>query len=59
MAVVDVKNGQWDMFSPEPFEDNAISARYARESSDQGQVALLKDKAYERAAEGLVKRYSK
>ena len=59
VAVVDVKGGQWDMFSPEPFEDTAASSRYTRESSDQGQVALLKAKAYEAAAEDIMKRYSK
>jgi len=59
VAVVDVKSGQWDMFSPEPLQDTAISARYTRESSDQDQVALLKTKAYEAAAQDLVKRYSK
>jgi len=59
VAVVDVKSGQWDMFSPEPFQDTAASARFTRESSDQGQVALLKTKAYEAAAEDLMKRYSK
>ena len=59
VAVVDVKDGRWQMFSPEPFEDTAVSARYTRESSDHGQVALLKTKAYETTAEDLVKRYSK
>jgi len=59
VAVVDTKSGQWDMFSPEPFGDTAVSARYTRESSDQGQVALLKANAYEEAARDLVKRYSK
>lgn len=59
VAVVDVRTGQWDMFSPEPFQDMATSARYSRESSDQGQVALLKKKSYEAAAEDLVKRYAK
>lgn len=59
VAVVDVRSGQWDMFSPEPFQDNAVSARYTRESSDQGQVGSLKTKAYEAAAQDLVKRYSK
>ncbi|MGV8074896.1 MAG: hypothetical protein AB2L11_10125, partial [Syntrophobacteraceae bacterium] len=59
VAVVDVMSGQWDMFSPEPFQDSALSAHYTRESSDQGQVASLKTKAYEGAAEDLVKRYSK
>ena len=59
VAVVDVRTGQWDMFSPEPFQDTAMSARFTRESSDQSQVTLLKTKAYEAAAEDLVKRYSK
>lgn len=59
VALVDVKTGQWDMFSPEPFQDTATSARYSRESSDQAQVALLKTKSYEAATEDLVKRYSK
>lgn len=59
VAVIDVKTGQWDMFSPEPFQDTATSARFGREASDQGQVALLKKKSYEAAAEDLVKRYAK
>ena len=59
VAVVDVKDGRWEMFSPEPYEDFAVSARFTRESSDLGQVALLKTKAYETAAEDLVKRFSK
>jgi hypothetical protein len=59
VAVVDVKTGQWDMFSPEPFQDMSTSARYSRESSDQGQVALLKKQSYQAAAEDLVKRYAK
>jgi len=57
VAFVDAKSGQSDMFSPEPFYDTAANARYTRESSDQGQVALLKTKAYEVAAEDLMKRY--
>jgi len=59
VAVVDVRSGQWETFSPEPFQDTSASARFTRESSDQGQVSLLKLKAYETAAEDLVKRYSK
>lgn len=59
VAVVDVKTGSWDMFSPEPFEDSAASARYTREASDQGLVSVLKAKAYQAAAETLVNRYSK
>lgn len=59
VAVIDVRSGQWDMYSPEPFQDTAISARYTRQAADQGQVALLKTRAYEAAAEDLAKRYSK
>ena len=59
VAVVDARSGRWDMFSPEPYQDIAASGQYTRESSDQGQVALLKARAYETAAEGLVKRYSR
>jgi hypothetical protein len=59
VAVVDVKTGQWDMFSPEPFDDSDSSGRYSRVSSDQAQVAILKGKAYKSTADNLVKRYSK
>jgi hypothetical protein len=59
VAVVDVKSGQWEMFSPEPFEDTGSSGRYSRASSDQAQVATLKDKAYKAAADDMVKRFSK
>jgi hypothetical protein len=59
VAVVEVKSGQWDMFSPEPFDDSGSSGRYSRISSDQAQVAVLKGKAYKATADDLVKRYSK
>jgi hypothetical protein len=59
VAVVDVKTGQWDMFSPDAFDDKDISGDYTRASSDQAQVALLKTKAYAAAVKDLVKRYSK
>ena len=59
VAIVDVRSGQWDMFSPEPFEDVGASGLYTRVSSDQAQVATLKDKAYKATVEDLVKRYSK
>ena len=59
VAVVDVKSGQWDMFSPEPADDTGSSGRYSRVSSDQAQVALLKGKAYKATADDVVKRYSK
>jgi hypothetical protein len=59
VAIVDVRSGQWDMFSPEPFEDVGASGLYTRVSSDQAQVATLKDRAYKSTVDDLVKRYSK
>ena len=59
VAVVDVRSGQWEMFSPEPFEDSSTSGRYSRASSDQAQVAVLKEKAYKATANDVVKRYSR
>ena len=58
VALVDVRTGSWDMFSPPPSDDAAVSARFNRAASDQDQVALLKSKAYEAVAEGLVRRYA-
>jgi hypothetical protein len=59
VAIVDVKSGQWEMFTPDSLDDESASAHYTRESSDQEQVALLKDKAYKIAAEDIVKRYAR
>ncbi len=59
VAVIDVKSGQWEMFSPEPIDSDALSAIYTRESSDQGQVAFLKTKAYQALAEDIMKRYAR
>jgi hypothetical protein len=58
VAIVDVKSGQWEMFAPEPIADDSLSARLNRISSDQQQVALLKDAAYAASAEDFVKRYA-
>jgi hypothetical protein len=58
VAVVDVRSGQWEMFMPEPFEDTDTSGRYTRASTDQAQVALLKDKGYRAAVDDLVKRFA-
>lgn len=59
VAVVDVKSGQWEMFAPDSFDDDSMSALLTREYSDQAQVNLLKDKAYKIAAEDLVNRYAR
>lgn len=58
IAVVDVRSGQWELHTPAPIEDDSISASLTRESSDQGQVALLKDAAYKAAAAWIAARYS-
>ena len=59
VAVVDVRSGRWDMFSPEPFEDTDASAALTRAQSDQAQVTILKEPAYKSVVDNLVKRYSR
>ena len=59
VAFIDVKTGQWEAFSPRPFQDTAVSARYSREVADQGQVAGLKASAYADAVDTMVKKYAK
>ena len=59
MAVIDVRSGNWEMFSPEAFEDTAFSGHIGRKGSDQAQVWALKDRAYVAAADDLVKRFSR
>ncbi len=56
-AIIDVATGSWTIFTPDPIDDTSISAVINRESSDQGQVALLKEKAYKEAVEKLVRVY--
>jgi hypothetical protein len=57
VAVIDVKSGSWSMFAPEADVDSSVSTSLHREASDQGQVALLKEKAYKAAADTLLARY--
>lgn len=59
VAVVDVESGRWEMFTPEPFEAVDTSGRFTRVSSDQAQVAQLKDKGYRAAVADLVNRYAR
>lgn len=59
VAVIDVVSGRWDVFAPAEFDDDALSASLIRASSDQAQVALLKERAYKAAAEDVVKRYAR
>ncbi len=57
MAIIDVRTGQWDTYSPEPILDEAISNQHGRAASDQQQVMLLKAKAYKAAADAIALRY--
>jgi hypothetical protein len=59
MAVIDTRTGQWESFSPEPFEDEATSNQHGRAASDQSQVMALKAKAYNAAAEAVALRYAR
>lgn len=59
LVIVDVRSGQWEIYSPESLDDKAYSSILSRRESDQVQVALLKDKSYAAAAEDLYKRYGR
>ena len=58
VALVDVRTGNWSLFSPEPFSHQAVSARLGRERSDQAQVNRLKEQAYAAAARDVLKMYA-
>jgi len=58
VALVDVRTGDWAIFSPKPFEDDHLSISPRRAATDQKLVERLKQKAYEMAAKDLVDRYS-
>ncbi len=58
MALVDVRSGNWTMFSPEAFDSKSLSSMFNKEASDQGQVEKLKRLAYETAAADVIKIYS-
>lgn len=59
VAVIDVRTGRWAIFTPDSFEDSALSASLGRRVSDQDQVALLKEKGYAAAVSDFVKVYSR
>ena len=59
VAVIDVRSGQWEIFTPRTIDDKSYSGRFNREHSDQKQVALLKATAYELASEGVAARFIK
>ena len=57
VAVIDVATGTWDMVYPEPHNDTAASGYFTRYSTDQGQVAKLKEVAYTGTATILKARF--
>jgi hypothetical protein len=57
VALVDVRTGNWALYSASPFEDKAVSMSVNRESSDQEQVLKLKRLAYEAALKDLLRLY--
>ena len=57
IAVVDVRSGRWEVFTPQSFDNTAYSTWGRRESSDQNQVARLKAQAYSSAADMFIKRF--
>ena len=58
LAIVDVRSGNWTMFSPEAFDSKSLSSMLNKEAADQGQVEKLKRLAYEKAAEDVIKIYA-
>ena len=58
VAIIDVRTGNWALFSPQPFDDDRISTSPRRGAVDQRQVKRLKREAYEASARSLVTMYS-
>jgi hypothetical protein len=58
VALIDVRAGNWTVFSPKPFDDSRISRSPRRGAVDQKQVERLKSDAYAASAKELVRLYS-
>lgn len=56
IALVEVRSGNWSVFSPKPFEDARISTSPRRGAVDQRQVKRLKQLAYATAVTELAQR---
>ncbi|WP_372723159.1 aminopeptidase [Immundisolibacter sp.] len=59
VAVIDVRSGEWGIFTPKTIDDKSYSGRFNREHSDQAQVAQLKAATYELASDGVTARFIK
>jgi hypothetical protein len=58
MVVIDVATGDWAALAPAALSDAALSAGVNRAGVDQAEVASLKDKAYQQAADEVTRVYS-
>jgi hypothetical protein len=57
VIVMDVATGRWEMFQPDSFDESAYSSILSRSSSDQEQIARLKDLSYKKACEQIKQRF--
>lgn len=53
IALIDVRTGDWKLFTPPPFAASKDSDFFTRDTADQGLVQQLKAKAYATAAKQL------
>jgi hypothetical protein len=58
VALVDVRTGNWSVFSPEAFKDSQINRSPRRAVADQKLVESLKQKVYESGIKDLVRLYA-
>jgi hypothetical protein len=58
VALLNVRSGNWSVFSPKPFTDARLSTSPRRGAVDQKQVECLKQLAYEAAVAELVQAHS-
>lgn len=59
VALVDVRTGNWSVFSPEAFKDSATNRSPRRAVADQKLVEELKKKIYESGVKDLVRLYAR
>lgn len=58
-AIIDVETGDWELLEPKSYSDDRTTVGIGREYSDQKQVTLLKEQAYERLVDDMLTRYSR
>jgi hypothetical protein len=58
LALIDVRSGNWSVFSPKPIENRKISTAPHREVVDQKQIEALKQEVYKAAVSALISDHS-